>query len=448
MRFNSTKTLSLVAPFLLASLGCGSDGNASDHVPQAILTATPTDGRAPLTVDFTGEARGGDAPISITWDFGQGESSEGDSVRHSFEIPGDHRVVMRATDRDGDFDEAEVHILVTPGILGVTLQATPVLGLAPLQVSFKGSVAGGTPPYTHQWDFADGSSSALQSPTHNFGVAKDYDVTYSVADSAGKQSSTGVRITATSTPVPLAVSAHATPASGAAPLGVSFSSTINGGSPPYTYNWDFGDGQSDTSAEPVHPYMAAGSFVATLTVGDKAANAKNDSISIEIGAPVRLLINELVYDSTGTPDANCFIELVGDPSASLLGFSLEAVNGETGLVYASLDLSALTVPQDGFLVLAQRSAHPLTLAQTDLQTEFVNLQNGPDSLRIMKGGVVVDALGYGSFTPAQAFVGEGSPAAGVLAEHALGRNAVSQDTDDNAADFKDIVTPTPGVANP
>ena|GEM_PF-3037917 len=40
-----------------------------------------------------------------------------------------------------------------------------------------------------------------------------------------------------------------------AELTVQFDSIIRGGKPPYTYKWDFGDGNQSLEAKPLHIYI-------------------------------------------------------------------------------------------------------------------------------------------------------------------------------------------------
>src|SRR5262249_44573331 len=68
---------------------------------------------------------------------------------------------------------------------------------------------------------------------------------------------------------PLTASAAGTPATGNAPLSVGFTASAPGGTAPYTYSWNFGDGSATSTAQnPSHTYAAAGTFTATLTATD------------------------------------------------------------------------------------------------------------------------------------------------------------------------------------
>jgi hypothetical protein len=51
---------------------------------------------------------------------------------------------------------------------------------------------------------------------------------------------------------------------------------------PYTYQWDFGDGETATGENPVHSYEAAGNYTVTLTVTDDAGSTANDTTLVPI----------------------------------------------------------------------------------------------------------------------------------------------------------------------
>lgn len=66
----------------------------------------------------------------------------------------------------------------------------------------------------------------------------------------------------------LAVSIGATAVPAQSKLTVRFSSNVTGGVQPYTYGWDFGDGNESTVAAPVHTYGTAGKYTVRLSVTD------------------------------------------------------------------------------------------------------------------------------------------------------------------------------------
>jgi hypothetical protein len=157
------------------------------------------------------------------------------------------------------------------------------------------------------------------------------------------------------------------------------------------------------------------------------------------------VISEVFYDAIGSDDGLSFVELHGAPGTSLAGLALEGVNGANGAVGPSLALIGV-IPADGIYVVADATAGGQTLvADADLLLDF-DFQNGPDSVVLRDGSVILDALGYGVFAPGEVFAGEGAPAADPAAGASLARRFADVDTGDNAADFVALETPTPGSA--
>ncbi len=80
---------------------------------------------------------------------------------------------------------------------------------------------------------------------------------------------------------PLKIEANG-PYQGHTGIPLLFTGTIFGGIPPYTYHWDFGDGQSSGLQNPTHNYTNEGNFTATFTVTDSTGNHSSDTASVII----------------------------------------------------------------------------------------------------------------------------------------------------------------------
>ncbi len=66
---------------------------------------------------------------------------------------------------------------------------------------------------------------------------------------------------------------------------VNFTGTATGGTPPYSYSWNFGDGSAlSTQQNPTNTYNTAGTYAATLTVTDSSSPAKTASSNVTITA--------------------------------------------------------------------------------------------------------------------------------------------------------------------
>lgn len=161
----------------------------------------------------------------------------------------------------------------------VTATANPTSGPAPLTVAFNGSVSDGTPPFTFDWDFWDGTRSTEQNPTHTYTSPDDYIGFLKVTDAQGRTGVDTVRITVTD-PSAFNATASALPASGGAPLSVVFAGNVSGGTAPYAWGWSFGDGGTSAQQSPSHTFADPGTYQATLTVHDSASHTATASVTV------------------------------------------------------------------------------------------------------------------------------------------------------------------------
>ncbi|MFA7386823.1 MAG: hypothetical protein WCZ87_04095 [Thiohalobacteraceae bacterium] len=155
-----------------------------------------------------------------------------------------------------------------------------------------------------------------------------------------------------------------------------------------------------------------------------------------------LVISEILYDAISGDAGNAFVELFGAPGTDLSGWSLQGVNGADGSVYKTVALSGV-VPLDGVFVVADPLNGGTNVPNAELVIS-VDFQNGPDSVQLYNGDLLVDAIGYGSFG-GLFFAGEGQPAPDPAAGSSLARVNPWVDTDDNLADFAVLTAPTPGT---
>ncbi|MDE0887518.1 MAG: lamin tail domain-containing protein, partial [Myxococcota bacterium] len=164
------------------------------------------------------------------------------------------------------------------------------------------------------------------------------------------------------------------------------------------------------------------------------------------GASATVMISEIFYDAEGSDDGHVFVELAGPPGTLLDGWQVEGVNGFDGGVGPAVLLSG-SIPASGLFVLADRTGGgSVFVPGADLVANF-DFQNGPDSIVLRDAFGIVDAVGYGSFTSAHFFAGEGSPASDPPGGSSVARWFADVDTDDNAMDFHVLGVPTPGSAD-
>jgi PKD repeat protein len=148
-------------------------------------------------------------------------------------------------------------------------------------------LSGSTPVTLNLANFAAAGSAQAWQLTAANAITRLADVAFSGSSfttSVPAQSVT-LFVVAGGTPnVPPTAVVSATPSSGTAPLGVSFSAA--GSSDPdgsiAAYGWSFGDGSSASGISATHTYVNAGTYTATLTVTDNrgATGVKNVTITV------------------------------------------------------------------------------------------------------------------------------------------------------------------------
>ena len=95
------------------------------------------------------------------------------------------------------------------------------------------------------------------------------------------------------TPEPLTVAANWDTLDGTtAPATYRLEGDALGGTAPYTFHWDFGDGQQATGQDVRHTYENPGSYTATLTVTDATGQTASDSTEVVVSPEPTTTTNE------------------------------------------------------------------------------------------------------------------------------------------------------------
>lgn len=90
-------------------------------------------------------------------------------------------------------------------------------------------------------------------------------------------------------PEPLTCDANG-PYAGTVGEPIQFTGTASGGTPPYTFEWDFGNGDTSTQQNPMYTYDSAGEFDVILTVTDNIGSIATDETTATIEGVPELMI--------------------------------------------------------------------------------------------------------------------------------------------------------------
>src|SRR5438093_1172137 len=155
----------------------------------------------------------------------------------------------------------------------------------PLTVSFTSALTGGVSPYSYDWEFGDGSRSNAANTVHIYLTGGNFSVWLIADDSAGQSEVSNVMwVNVTPAAVNLTVSTPSVFVRTSAGTMVTLRATVSGGTAPYTYLWDFGDGGTSTEVAPTHLYAAPAKYHVQVRVTDSKGQVATYSFDLAVPA--------------------------------------------------------------------------------------------------------------------------------------------------------------------
>jgi gliding motility-associated-like protein len=251
------------------------------------ITATPTSGCKPLTVNFTASkttympdtTRAQPYPYpttSYSWNFGDGSGlSTSPSPSHTYTLEGTYTVILTSVTSNGCtvYDTVTVHVGKPPI---VTFTAAPThLCYRNNLVTFTVTVVSG-PADTFMWLFGDGTSDFVSGPvtTHHYIRPGFFTATVTPYYNGcpGPPYSWSTVITIDSPQAIIRDSIYCSP-----PRRVQFADSSLGDD---THTWYFGDGATSTLDHPLHDYPALSVYTVTLTTHNIASGCRDTARTI------------------------------------------------------------------------------------------------------------------------------------------------------------------------
>ena len=286
---------------LTVSLDNDGDGLADGNDPDCVANVAPTANAggpynatrgSQIVFNGSGSTDSDGSIVSYAWNFGDGNSGTGSSPTHTYQSDGTFAVALTVTDNGGATHTASTTATITPAPIPPGANAGgPYSSVVGSVISFDGTAssdADGT-IVSYTWNFGDGGVASGPSPTHSYSVDGNFAVTLTVTDNDGLTGSDST--TATINPAggntPPVAQANG-PYSGTEGSAVQFSSngSLDADGSIVSYAWNFGDGSASATANPVHVYVAAGTYNVSLTVTDDAGDSTADATTATIEAIV------------------------------------------------------------------------------------------------------------------------------------------------------------------
>lgn len=222
---------------------------------------------------------------SYEWDFGDGQTDTGVAVTHTYVNSGLYTVRLIITDISGCKDTLVKinYIRIDGPVAAFTIPNGGSCSNNSFTFVDNSTDDGLHPIITWVWDFGDGTIQAFTSPpfTHYYTTAGSYNVTLKTIDAIGCSDSTAnpqtiviSNPTASFTQSDTVVCPF---------IDIVFTNASTG--PNLTYLWDFGDGTTDTLADPVHNYLTQGNFNVRLIITDQYGCKDTANRNILVAVP-------------------------------------------------------------------------------------------------------------------------------------------------------------------
>lgn len=234
---------------LTATNACGSTTicqsiTVTCPTPTANFTSTGTG----LAFQFTSTSSG--SPTTFSWNFGDGTTSSSQNPSHTYGTPGTYSVCLTVTNACGSNTFCQnVNALCPLPVAGFTNTN------GSLTVNFTNTTTNGG---TYIWDFGDGNTSLLTTPSHSYAAPGVYTVCLIALNSCGNDTvCQTLNVTCTA---PTANFSFVTTGNTI----VTTNTTANPSGSPITYAWSFGDGTTSTATSPTHAYTSTGVFQVCL----------------------------------------------------------------------------------------------------------------------------------------------------------------------------------------
>jgi len=281
--------------------------SGSTNIPPVSTPNGPYTGQVGSAISFS--SAGINDPdgsiVSGFWDFGDGTTSTTANPTHVYSAEGVYTVELSVTDNDGATTVASTTATVTAvtGNLPPEPNANgPYTGDVGESINF--SFAGTNDPDGNLasgfWDFGDGTTSTVPNPTHVYTSEGTYTVILSVTDNDGATATDETTATIGGGGNANPVANANGPYSAALGEAIGFSSLGSGDSDGTitAYLWNFGDGNTSSSADPSHTYTAGGIYTVSLTVTDNDGATNTDQTTATItGSTVPVVLSESYFET-------------------------------------------------------------------------------------------------------------------------------------------------------
>lgn len=227
--------------------------------PQVTISNIPKEGCVPFSFQPAIRIVSTDSIANYFWDFGDGRTSTQPNPVNTYISPGTYTIKLFYTTTGGCADSVIVRNAIKVGERPiVSFTATPRVGCAFQSIHFK-DLSTGPPADRWLWKFGDGGTSTEKNPDYNYKDTGWFTVTLIAWNNGCMDSLKIPGFIYIKPPIAKFIDSS----------GCNNKFTrhfIDRSIGAISWYWDFGDGNTSDQQNPVHTYIAAGSYLVSLTV--------------------------------------------------------------------------------------------------------------------------------------------------------------------------------------
>lgn len=247
------------------SLSVKSDKGCTDFVakkltvsPLPVVSFVMEDVCIDEVVQFTNLSSISSGTLTYAWAFGDEATSAEAAPVHGYTAPGSYRVKLTGTSDRGCISSVEKALLIAP-LPQPAFSAAPVCDGEPTQFVNTSTIGAGTIK-TNVWSFGDQTNSIEKNPLKQYLNPGTYKARLTVTSDFGCESAAEGDVVVYDFPVANFTVENVCDGFAIEPVNLS---EIASGE--LSFLWDFGDGNTSVSANPLHLYAAPGDYTISLT---------------------------------------------------------------------------------------------------------------------------------------------------------------------------------------
>ncbi|MGI0151691.1 MAG: PKD domain-containing protein, partial [Thermoplasmata archaeon] len=168
-----------------------------------------------------------------------------------------------------------------PMIRSISLSPNPTDRSVPVRAAVN--LTGGTDPIRLSVDWGDGSPASPVNASHAYARSGTYGVIITATDGVGRAASLNGSLTIDPDLAVGAIGLAEVPPSASE---LVFSVTVTGGTAPYRFAWQFGDGTNSSRPAPMHSYARPGGFTVRVLVTDSAGEVGSEIARLTVPASI------------------------------------------------------------------------------------------------------------------------------------------------------------------